>query len=455
MKLKQVVGSLFLLGLVSSPAFAAPVASNDMPLDPLRSQVARMESAMQEDQAGGLYLRECNDWWKRITVSGQANVDAATANRSPVFWNENGSVSDLWLDSALLFIDGQLSDWAHGHIGLAYGTNSPNFVRVRPGNSQQGHTGGSSVANSLLDEAYISINQFSKNPFFFQAGKQRVRFGDYKPFADITPSLTQLLSETRAVTATVGFSHCTGLNGSIYAFRGANVQADSTESNDGLSRIKNYGGSLGYAMETEDWGFKAGVQYLSNMVDVDYISQTLVAATPLGVSNLAFGNYAKRVGGVAANIGGRYGMFDASAKYVGSVRAFDPTDIAFTDDFGQTATGAKVKAWGVDVGVSFPTMGHESRFGLGYQGSNQAGLVGAADNSLSNVPLFLSTGLPQDRYLAEYAVNLTRNTDLGFQYRQDVSYSSNQRPIVSSDGDIDNGKLRANVGTVRLSVKFA
>lgn len=439
MKLKQVVGSMFLLGLASASAFAAD-DSTQAQLDSMKAQIAKMEAAMNQNQPGG--FQQADGWFNRITVSGQANVDGAYGTRSPVTFDNgvNGSkyVSDLFVQNANLYIDAQASDWTKVHVGLVYGQAANNFLPIKAG-YYQGH-------HDIIDEAYVNIANFAKSPFYFKAGKQRVLFGDYTPYADITPSLTQLLSETTAVAATVGFVDASGVNGALYTFRGDN-------SNDlagtGQTRVQNGGASLGFNHVGNNWGMKLGAQYLRNMADVNYINQSL--------NNSSFApDYQRAVGGLAANASVTAAGFDASAKYVTALQKFNPANLAYevntsynvlTGTTTYEPVGAKPAAWGVDVGYSFPVMGHTSRFGLGYQGSKQAEMLSMLSVSPTVYPSVAIDPVttPKTRYLANYTVNVSKFTDLGFEVRNDRAYGTN---------DYGTGN-NATTGTVRLSVKFA
>jgi len=205
--------------------------------------------------------------------------------------------------------------------------------------------------------------------------------------------------------------------------------------------IRNFGASLGYNTTVNNVGVNLGLDYLYNMADVTAIRYPLSYTGYLYDIPVGDAGYIDAVGGVAVNAGVKFNAFDASAKYVSALKRFNSLDVPYLDN--NTEVGARPSAWALDAGYSFPVLAHNSRASLGYQGTRQA-----ADLNLLQDEHVLSTtalGLPKTRYLADYTVNVSKYTDLGFEVRHDVDYGT-------ANGGTGNS---TNTGTVRLSVKFA
>lgn len=415
MTLKPIVAVL-LLGLASSSAFAATAsnAGTQAQLDAMKAKIAKMEAVLQQNQSGG--YQQADGWFNRITLSGEANVDGMLSNRSLVNDSTHHS-SDINLNNANLFVDFIASDWTKGHLSLAYQRRAPSFSYY-PTNA--------SGESFNVDEAYVTIENFTKSPFFFMAGRQYVNFGDYTRYPMI-PSLPQLLEQTRATAARVGFVDASGFNASASLFRGMadNAQYANT------TRVQNFAVNAGFANQTDNLGYRLGVSYMNNLADAEF----------LGAATTFANGYVNRVGGLSANASVNSGPFDAAVNYVTALQNFNRGNLAYYVNGNASAErGAKPAAWSVDAGYSFMTLGHQSRFGLGYEGSKEASRVGFTQTGASS-----PVGMPKTRYDAKYTVNISKYTDLGVQINYDRDYNQN-----------DGGSgLNSLTGLVRLAVKFA
>jgi len=446
MKLKLVVTTMIVAGAVSASAFADD--GMQAQLDAMKAQVAQMQMAMNANNAG--INMPNTGWFNRISVSGLANVDAmGTTHYSPVNFTTNYP-SALAVSSAAVFADANVSDWTKAHVGMAYGTgNQLYFNYLRPGAYTSSDATGTD-AHAYLDEAYATIGDFAKSPFYLKAGKQYLPFGSYTPFKDITPSLTQVLSQVNDPAAVVGFVANNGINGALYGLQGleeintATSHGVTTRQNNGKSAIRNWGAQLGIQNAFNNLGYTVGVGYLYNMADVTGIEYALTNTNSTNTTNGVSG-YVQHVGAFAANAGLKYSAFDVDAKYVTAVQTFSQYDITYN------GSGAKPSAWGADLGYSFPILKHDTRFSLGYQGSAQSANMNMFGNGSSTTAAsgglsdFDGMGLPRSRYLADYTVNVSKFTDLGFEVRRDNDYSS-------GDGGTGNN---TTTGVARLAVKFA
>lgn len=425
MKLKSVVASMLALGLASGVALAATktttVKTTTVSLaefNAVKDQVAQMQAVLNQNHTGGALKNDpslAQDWFNRVTVSGQVDVDG--------FWNSNQylrkegshSANGVEVPNANLFIDAQVNDWVKAHISARAGSS---VNREALGNFY------SAIYEKGLgfDEAYVTVANFAQSPFYFRAGQQYVPFGDYNPQA-ITPSLTQMLSEANQAAAQAGFVMANGFNGAVYAFNGKN------EAGDDKHRTADFGVNLGYAGAYNDVNYKLGVGYINNMADLDYVYNGLKQVTD-------------KVDALSLNGSVKVAAFDVNAHYVTALTGINGKDLKanYLGQVLKNATNIKPSAWDINAGYNFDTAGHDSRIGIGYERSKDATLVGK-DTNFATVGL----GMPEQRYVAQYDVNLWKNTDLGFQVYHDRDYDK-------SEGGSDN---TATTGVVRLSVKFA
>ncbi|MBI5448237.1 MAG: LbtU family siderophore porin [Gammaproteobacteria bacterium] len=428
MKLKPIVASM--LVLVSGPVLAATASDNantQAQLDAMKANVAKLQAIVEQNQPGG--FQQPDNWWNRISLSGQVLFDAIQSSRqgniqSPTTNQRLASdlsefagyqSSTFAVDSANLFVDANASDYTRAHLDLAYqtGTNQTHYYQVQ---------------QPTLNEGYVILGNFNKYPFYLMAGRQNVQFGEYDVYPMVY-SFTQLMTQTKATAATAGFvDACSGFNAAVYGFKGLHQFAASGLSNE---RVNAFGAKVGIKNNFDNWGYGVSVDYLSNMVNVDYIKTSNATNTALD-NGLSSTGYRNHVAGVAVDGDLVGGPFDAKVRWVQSLGHFNQTDVPDYSNSVLQTNGAKPWAAGLDLGYSFLTMQHQSRVGVGYQQSGQAAGVGAF-------------GLAQNRYEAQYVVNVSRYTDLGLDVYYDNDYST-------SNG---GSGLGATTGVLRLGVKFA
>lgn len=408
MKLKPIIASMMVM--LSAPAFAADTQSQ---LDSMKAQIAKMDAVINQNQNPN--IRQA-DWFNRITISGILNADAFVADRSSNFLTK-GSTQNLSLSNANVFVHALVNEWVSADVDFVYQDSNYSFV-ARSANP------------TALDQGYVTLGNFAKSPIFFRAGRLYEAFGSYERYPMLT-NPTQLLSETNATTAQLGFVLPQGFYGSIAALQGlprntdgialvsANNGGSVTGYTNGLqvnrSRIQNGVANLGYNFTGDNMGAKVDVGYIVNMADVNYLTTAL-------------NGYDRNVPAFAVSGDFRAAWFDAGLRYVGATRSFNTVDVIGTNG----TNGARPQAYGIDLGATFPVLAHASRFGIGYQQTKDAVNVG-------------SFGMPRDRWYADYMVNFNKWSDIGFAYYRDRDYNQN-----------DGGSgASANVGMLRLSVKAA
>lgn len=429
MKLKSVVASMLALGVASSVALAAGSDTvSRAEFDAMKDQVTKMEAALNQNQ-GGIALQNnpsaAKDWFNRVTISGQVGVDAFSSSNANYRFQANDSTnSAVELPVANLFVDAQVNDWVKAHAGLHFHSNVGRDGLVNS------YLSLGQARAEWLDEAYVTVGNFAQSPFYVRAGRQYIPFGSYKRF-DVTPSLTQLLTQTNATALQAGFVMANGVHGAVYTFNGTD-----TDVNVHKRRVNNFGVNLGLASSYDNVNYQASVGYLYNLADVNYIK--------VGAIN----SVDHVVGGLSADASIQTGPFDASLHYVTALRTFGPGDVNTNGIVNRVdGKGAKPAAWGVDAGYGFDTAGHASRLGVGYQRSSQATNVGPLAYVNVSEDQVIQYGMPKERYLAQYTVNVWTNTDLGFQLYHDRDYKGNNSEIIGTAN-------KATTGVVRLTVNF-
>lgn len=406
-----------------------------------------------------------NDWFRRIYMSGEINVDAIYSSRSWVTPNvagfatdsagnllgtfaipgqiarfQSGTYSDISLSDADLYFGAEVNDWIMANVDLTDNDGSEysnvNQDHIRQGNGEIG-----------VDEAYVTIANFRQSPFYLLAGQEYIPYGMYERHP-ITAPVTQLMTQTNETAIQVGVMSDMGFNASLFAFRNkvpraSDVDVTSVTGPNGNTfvvaeenvhhRIKNGGAQLGFKRDSQNCGFNVDASWLANINDVDYIARGESILHNTSDSNTV--NHGT-VGGYSVVAKGHYMGFDGELQYTSATKHFSDEDIAWfsedEDDDVDEIKGAKPQAWLAGVGYSFQTYCYESRFGFTYEGTAQAVNVGFA-------------GLPKNRYQADYSVNVLKNTAVTLEYVNDQDY----------DEEHGGTGKHVSTGVIRLSTRFA
>jgi hypothetical protein len=475
MKLKAIVASLVTLGL-SGPVLAMQPYMMDPSFqrDVMRYQVNKIDMILDRNQPGG-FDQPCG-WTCRINVSGWMNTDVYLANDPPVFWRFNpgfnssaainpaanppnvlitptsGRASDLLLNNANLFVDARVNNWVTANMSVVYSSLSP----------VPGSTGPYQIANSLLvyhplnrtaiDTAYATIGNFTTSPIYFRVGKEYIPFDSYDPYGFVTQeNPTQLLSEITAPAAQLGFVAPMGLYGSLYTLAGKPTISDGGS----IRRIRNGGVDLGW---THKWcggsKFNVDAGYIANIEDSNFLSSYYFNSLVEGTVVPGLPNTKVPAWNVNAEI--TVGPFDANGHYIETTRSLpDPFFLSGNSAYGFTVLNpppaelGKPKVWGLEAGLTFPVMAHQSRVAIGYQHTTH-----------------LATLLPQRRIYADYMVNFAKWFDVGLAVFQDRDYSSGENAIVvpgtTGTAAVPSRTVhpgatgnKATTGQLRFSIKFA
>jgi len=469
MNLKLVVASMIVLGLVNCPVFAAThhakhkhhprhckakhhhhhrhhhhmVAEHrdykdykDMgpQLAPIEAPCMISQSSMVMDgmtqNVGRALPNPCHPgWFNRIQVSGGVNVDLGKwGNRNANLMGEN--YQRLSLNDAYLNVSATANEWARAFASISYNTatiedpltavflgkDAAEYSAAYSNNTTFGFS-----HNLQLEQAYATFGNLDASPLFFQVGQQFQDFSRYK-LHPITESLTQVMSETLATSAKVGFITCAGFNGSISVFD------DPLNKNGQSSPTTNYNIALGFDQPNDQLGYSVGAAYLYNMIGVNSIAYN-VYQFDLGSASTG---YFSKVSGVALYGDVNSGPFTIGARYTTAIQRFNPLDLPRYGTAGIGVVGASgAKPWsaGIQAGYGFDAFGANQNVYLGYQASRQtAGL-----------------NLPKNRWLVGYDVSPCKNTLLGIEWDHDTSFN------VASGGTGRN----TNLVTIRTGVQFS
>lgn len=451
-KLKPLVASMALV------ASGAALAAGFTPPEPA-AVVERLELTRNHNGR----FEQPNDWFRRIYMSGEINVDAIYSSRSWVTPNvvgvitdsndnvisefavpgqiarfQSGAYSDVSLSDADLYFGAEVNDWVMANVDLIYNDGSE-YSNVNQDHIRQGD------GELSVDEAYITIANFRQSPFYLLAGQEYVPYGMYERHP-ITAPVTQLMTQTNETAVQVGVMSDMGFNASLFAFRNkvpragdAEVASATDSSGNTLTvasekvhhRIKNGGVQAGFKRDSQNCGFNIDGSWLANINDVDYIARGESLLHDTSASNTV--NHGT-VGGYSLVAKGHYMGFDGELQYTAATKHFATQDVPWvtTTEGVASVKGAKPQAWLAGVGYSFQTYGMDSRFGFQYQGTRESKFVGFA-------------GLPKNRYQGDYSISVLKNTAVTLEYVNDQDYGR------------DNGGTGKHVstGVIRLSTRFA
>lgn len=378
----------------------------------------------------------CNPgWFDRIRLSGGIYVQNAWGSRNANLMGE--AYQHLALNDVYLNLGATINDWAKAFASLSYNTetiNDPTSATILSHVSEYSSaysnnvTGGSS--NQIqVEQAFATFGNFEFSPIFVQLGKQFQDFSRY-PIHPITRSLTQVISETLATSAKIGFI-AGGFNGSLAAFDDPMAKVGQS------SRPANYVFALGYDGPSDAIGWDVGAAYIYNLIGVNDVAYNVGQFNINNAINNDFG-YQSRVGAIAAYADVNSGPFIVSGRYTVAVQRFNVNDLPKNGvaDLNAangvpltTATGAKPWAAGVQAAYGYELWGKNQNVYVGYQASREsAGLE-----------------LPKSRWLVGYGLEFWRNADFGIEWDHDIAYK------VANGGSGNT----TNLVNLRAGVKFA
>lgn len=456
MKLKPVVASLVMLGLMT-PAFGKGSAASQQAVIDQNSVISPV----------------CSEGWAhRITVGGLGSLVGVTGNHDPsgAFTNANNS-SDLYANNLNLLVNADLSNWSKATLNLAYfgspvmwGTSG---ALVTPQSNVKMHT----IAAS---EAYVQISDLKKYPFFLVVGKKYVPFGDYSdpyvPYQLMSPA--QMLAQTNAPVVVLGVTTDFGFYGNAFAFRGVTRPEGSSAGN-----IRNFGFKLGYydnlaAFNLPNSHLNFAVSYINNLWDSEVFSPDAQPQLAWGLGSKyngdssgyktnhpawsgesnsdntkTYGYNIDPASGLSVHADFTFKAFTMSANWVGALKKMVNSTYS-TNKYDSS------KFWGADVNAdyAFKTLNRDSHLGAGIQWSGNGAWFGDNNCGITDWTRII----PKWRLVGEYKINIFKNTDLGLAVAHGKSYDF-VNIAAGNDGyraDDKTGSLNTTVGLARLMIQL-
>ncbi len=313
--------------------------------------------------AGGSAIGQISEW---VTLTGTIEV-AVTSENYDVDNDEDND--DISLATGELGIEAKPQDWVTGYMLLSWEDDDDKIT---------------------LDEAHITLGATDSIPYYLMAGRIYVPFGAYETMM-ISDPITQDLGEVRDEAIQVGIE-VNGFRAAAYLFNGE-AEDDDDES------IDVYGVSVGYTMETDDFSFDIGLDWINNVLESGGLKGAFDDANDdLADRGLAAAELDDQVPGWAIHAMVTFGPICVIGEYV-----------ALTDEVEfsnyPNATWDEASAYALEAGYTFDLSGFETTLAIGYQASDDAeGL------------------LPEEVYLFSVGVGLTDNLSVAAEYRNAEDY---------------------------------
>ena len=363
-----------------------------------------------------------NDWYNRISLDGGINFDSVWGNRKMGYMGEN--YTRLSVNNAFINLNANINDWAKAFVALSFdntsglltganttATGNPlsNIQRPKPGHYENIKDS----AGVNIEQAFITLANFTDMPLYLKLGNEFVDFGKYDPHA-ITQTFAQTMTETLRTAATLGFSTQMGLRGSVYTFNNPMQKPAHSK--------PNYGAMLEYGMPSDQLGYDIGLGYLYDFTGVNDVAYGVSAYNGTNVTGGVDGGPAVAQVNVTGPGGaGTYssvvsagtiygdlntGPFDFNLRFVSAFKHFASTDLATSNVATTSATGAKPWALDLMAGYKFVAWTKTSNVYLGFQDSSQA----------------LNLYLPKNRWLLGVGTEMWKNTNVALQWNYDTDY---------------------------------
>lgn len=277
------------------------------------------------------------------------------------------------VSNAGINLEADATNWLSGHLGVAYYKSNKGQGDFR------NNTG------LLFDDGYILVRDFKKSPLYFQAGRFYLPFGIYDRYA-ISPTLPQMLAESRADGIQGGFIDWYGVSLMGYVVQGSVTRTEKKFQGD-----INSGMAVFYRHDFDNGlQFGAGFQYIYNMLSNNALRQGGIYSPGLtGRVNV----YQRRTDGIATQGHVSYGPVTVFGDYVTALQKTNDLPLKYADLGSLTGPtlGARPSAWDIGTIFRFILFGHPAQADFTYQRSNQTnGLV--VFNALPNHPF------PEVRY---------------------------------------------------------
>ncbi len=293
--------------------------------------------------------------------------------------------SDFALATTALYFDANLADLVSTHVQILYEDDGNETI--------------------TLDDAFVTLGNTEKYPFYLQAGRWAVPFGGFDTDMGSDP-LTLDLGETKESSVLVGVA-VNNITFEGYVYNG------DTQKAGGDDEIDQMGIAVGYGVETTDGSVELGAGYIHNIADTNGLTDGLGAAA----STLD-----QYVGGVEGHVAVGYQNMTIRGGYMTATKAFRAGELAFN------GVGAEPKAWNLETAYASDLNGSDVTFAATVQGTDEA----------------LALGLPKLRYGAAVTLGILEHAAITAEYLHDEDYS------VGDGGTGNNG----HTATLKLAVEF-
>jgi hypothetical protein len=304
------------------------------------------------------FALDVNDFTpEKIKLSGTIEIEAGFENND--IYDEN--TSDISLATAELGVEVTPVDWITGFALLSWEDDDEKVI---------------------FDEAHVTIGASEDIPYYLQAGKFYMPFGVFETNT-ISDPLTLEFAEIVDTGAQLGIE-ISGFRGSVYTFNG---ETDEAEEDD---KLRCFGASIGYGVETEDFTLAAGADWINNVLEsgtmYEYVTGT--------------GDLKEYVAGFGLNAMMGFGPITLIGEYLAAA-----DDIEFTN-------GTKHEApcvWAIEVGYTLEIAGKETTFALAYQATDDAEEI-----------------LPESKILTSVGVGITDALCVALEYSKADDYSASE-----------------------------
>lgn len=441
MKLKTLVGSMMVLGVVSTGVIAAPST-------PEAGNKAKDAVAVPEDTTKAVTDVAEQAFWTSIIDRNQdnaylvPNLSSGQVKLSGLITVNNTAnkfdlaKSDLSENDEELYVDARANDFTTFHLALAYGLD--NTIKYLNGSDTT--DAGNAKKKLYIPEAYAKMTYGN---FFAKVGQQYINFGSTSHQSISTP-LTQILSQTDQLAITLGMKNVHGLYGGASLYKGADYgshiktdsKSDATEGK--KNKFKGYAIDLGYALHNNSYSANVYAGYISNMLDVNALDFRFSDA----IGDKSVQATQKAVPAVAVHGDMTVGPVQLSANFVSAIKKFDAADYAL---YGTSKKDEELKplAYGLEANYTFMP---KQTITLGFQGTKNAGGLNPYD--------FARHQMPKQRLLAAYTYQLSDHVSLAAEYDRDTQYSSGASfQLGKKERAVGSGKID-NTILAKLKVAF-
>ena len=351
-----------------------------------------------------------------------------------------------------LLLDIGVKNWVYGHFDFAY-VNANRRVKTFAHKQADWGSVYRSSAALKVNQAYLLFARPDLYPVYLQVGRINSPFGHYTPFS-MTPTLPQLLSQSRTGGIVVGIAMENGFYGSLYW----TISQESSENLNGFEQggmvfgnngDRNYGAKLGYhnCLSNElEVHFNAA--YVADMRDSDYLLEGAFLYNIAVRREFTAAQYILRNSWVKmqrAEGVSLHGDFD----YAGFGLSFDC--VAALQNLSQNPDlDSKIYAYDLTGHARFQVFGFDTQFRASYQAAENTRVhfpfIRVVDD-LGPPPYFLAevgNVFPKYRYQLDYEFVLTRSISIAAQWVLDHDWDE------AHDG---TGK-KSTIAMLRLHAEF-